>query len=277
MAKGPVIRRYLNNREFAVLKGDLAHLIDKVRNSNGEIALLLRDGYFNLYHRGNSIAKVTFLKSGELKLEIHRCFVAGTLGQGTQPADGYYSLTFAPKEVGKVFKTEHLKKWCRNVANVNYSEELAFEQMLITDNPPAREYIIIDRQVSDHVFRKRMDMLALRREKTGEYSFEIIEVKMGNNPELHNGKVLTQIQDYVGHVVKHIQDYRACYEKNVAQQRALGLLPGCPQAIMIGSNVRGLIAVGGYSQQAKGAVAKLRTTFAANKLVRVKQFRNNLV
>jgi len=63
------------------------------------------------------------------------------------------------------------------IRDVNHSEELTFEQILIADNPPSRELLLIDRQVTDHHMRRRLDLLGLRRLESGRYGFVVIEVK----------------------------------------------------------------------------------------------------
>jgi len=60
---------------------------------------------------------------------------------------------------------------------VSHGEELTFEQILIADNPPSREFLLIDRQVTDHYMHRRLDLLGLRRPESGRYGFVVIEVK----------------------------------------------------------------------------------------------------
>jgi len=48
-----------------------------------------------------------------------------------------------------LFQKKYLDKLFSNIKEVNYSEEITFEQMLITDNSDRSDLIIIDRQVTE--------------------------------------------------------------------------------------------------------------------------------
>jgi len=143
------------------------------------------------------------------------------------------------------------------------------EQVLITDNPPTPDFIIIDRQVADHLNKAQIDLLALIREP-GEvaHHFVVIEVKLGRNPELRE-KVGRQLSGYVEHIRKHINDYVSCYEKNYFQKKDLGLLQeDMPDSIAIDNNpetVEGLIVVCGYSGLAKENIKCLKRAIEKNR------------
>ena len=64
------------------------------------------------------------------------------------------------------------------VRDVNHSEELTFEQILIADNPPSPGFLIIDRQVQDKHIQRRLDLLGLRHTESGKYRFVVVEVKL---------------------------------------------------------------------------------------------------
>ena len=144
------------------------------------------------------------------------------------------------------------------IKKTGYSEELTFEQMLITDNLEREEIIIIDRQVTDTKLHRRMDLLALKQVKDNQYNFLVLEVKMGNNPELKS-KVAEQVKTYVNHIKEYFQNYKKCYEKQYAQKKELGLFQ-TPQwdSISIIPDVHGSIVVGGYSGIAKEQITELK-------------------
>jgi len=103
-------------------------------------------------------------------------------------------------------------------------------------------------------------LLALRQveKNKNEYSFCIIEVKLGNNPELKNN-VYDQLNDYVSHIKKNFDDYKDCYEKQYEQKRDLDLIIDQKyESIKIVPPVKGLIAVVGYSGIAKAQIAQLQ-------------------
>ena len=66
-------------------------------------------------------------------------------------------------------------------------------------------------------------MLALKQSQGNQYQFLVLEVKMGNNPELKD-KVAEQIKSYVTHITKHFQGNKTCYEKNYSQIKFVGYL-----------------------------------------------------
>jgi len=82
--------------------------------------------------------------------------------------------------------------------------------------------------------------------------------------------------------VRHIRDeapeaYARCYEKTYAQKWRLGLIagPDMPDEIEIdGSEVEGLVVVGGYTQKALAQAAMLQ---ANHKGLKVHVFRNELM
>ncbi len=151
---------------------------------------------------------------------------------------------------------------------MNNGEEITLEQAIIADNLDRKDIILIDRQIADKNFKKRMDLLALRRLGKGknEYSFCVIEVKLGNNPQLKD-EVADQLNDYVSHIEKYFDDYRDCYEKQYEQKRELGLIIGPKyKSIKIVRPVKGLIVVAGYSGIAKTQIAQLTSKYPGLKI-----------
>ena len=65
----------------------------------------------------------------------------------------------------------------------------------------------------DKVSKTKMDLLALKRKNVSDYHFCVLEVKLGNNPELQ-GDVISQLKGYVDRIGNHFDDYRDCYEQN---------------------------------------------------------------
>ena len=142
-----------------------------------------------------------------------------------------------------------------------HSDELAFEQMLITDNLDREDLILIDRQVTDtKLAGRRMDLLALTQKEENQYQFLVLEVKMGNNPELKD-KVAQQLSTYVDHIDKHFSAYKICYEKHYLQKKGFMPLEGAEwDEIEIVPDVHGMIVVGGHSRIAKEQINNLHVT-----------------
>ena len=55
------------------MKEELRALACRVNDTHGELDFRLRDNYFNLYYKGNSMAKVTVMGSG-YRVAVHRKF-----------------------------------------------------------------------------------------------------------------------------------------------------------------------------------------------------------
>ena len=52
------LKRWIDDEHFDAVRNDFAFLCTRVRQECGELDLRLRDNYFNLYYKGNSLAKV---------------------------------------------------------------------------------------------------------------------------------------------------------------------------------------------------------------------------
>lgn len=259
------MKRYLSPDKFDQVLKDFSFLAKSIRNSYGELDLRIRDGYFNLYFKGNSLAKMTVKRDG-YKVSIHRKFATDDVFRGDSrfETEGllrgeYKEYNLSPIMLRPFFQKKYLDKLCSNIARVNYSEEITFEQMLITDNLERADFLIIDRQVTEPAFRgKKVDLLALRNYSGNKYHFNVIEVKLGKNPELSHD-VVFQLNNYLEHIRAHIQEWKTSYEKTYWQMKRLGLfdLPA-HEEIEILPGVTGLIAVGWYSGVAQQQIEELK-------------------
>ena len=269
-----VIQRYFADRDqLDHIVSDFRFLVRMIRRSGGEYDLQLRDGYFNVYYKGNSLARVTPVRGRKYRIEMHRDFAKGFVfeklakhahrqlrargGSGT-----YKRFLVDAEKLHPFLQSNHLRSLAANIARRNYGEEISFEQVLITDNPPTEKFVIVDRQVTDRGTRGQMDLIALTRDSTAEpFHFVIIEVKLGKNPELR-GKVGRQLSDYVTHVREHIRDYVDCYRENYRQKKLMGLFDETlPDEIEIEGRVEGVVVTGGYSQLAEKAKEELERQF----------------
>lgn len=250
---GKAIKRYLSPDNLERMNSDFGPLLKLIQSSRGELDLYLRDDYFNIYYKGNSLAKVVFVKKTNddddkyYDVEIHTKFIRRDLGSQITREEkkfeerfsGYkrnrhkkeYSTYRLPTNMlHPFFQRKNLNAFCANIKAVNYSEELSVEQQFINDNRDHARLLFIDRQV---VFpggkNPRIDLLALQRDEKEEnrYSFLVIELKMGNNAELAE-KVGPQLDQCIANVKENFIDYKDCYEKNYKQSRMLGLIPHPP-------------------------------------------------
>ena len=294
----PVIRRYLSPGIWDETKKDptIKRLVRLINASGGEYSLQLRENYFNIYYQGNSLGKVVPNGNGTYSAVVHKEFLQlgkperilrkltqyASTSETSQSVKGkrrYVTFRIHPGKLYHFFQSHHLKALSSNIRAVHSGEEITFEQVLITDNPPAKDFIIIDRQVADHKNKRQMDLLALKRDSANKpFHFVVIELKLGKNPELH-GDVGDQLNKYVKHIKKFIEHYAECFKENYQQKKQLGLFDSSlPKRIEISKNpVEGLIVVGGYSGLARKALANLCQKIRKNRWdIKVQQMRNEI-
>jgi len=272
------MKRYFGDKNFIRLCQDFKFLVDKIKDFKGELDIRLRANYFNLYYKGNSLAKVAS-RLNDYEVAIHKKFsqdifkrdVRFTINDSDK---SQYSLIYAKGDLlPQLFQKKYLDQLCSNIKEVNYGEEITFEQILITDNLDRNDLIIIDRQVTETGMNGKLDLLALRQNKDNHFYFEVIEVKLGNNKELAQD-VGEQVSKYVQHIKSNINDWIHCYKEVYRQMRVLKLLDKLPwEGIEIGQEVKGLVVVGGYSGIAKESMCNLSKQYP--QLV-VKYFVNKL-
>lgn len=261
-----LIKRFIREKYLAQIERDFGFLFRTVKDYRGELELAFRDGYFNLYYRGNSAAKIRILNDNTYKIRMHKRFFPPGIKADDRfspiSENRYVSITTPSSLLHQLLQKKYLKAILSNIKQVNYSEELAFEQILIADNQGREDLFIIDRQITDSKLqRQRIDLLALKQVEENRYSFLVLEVKMGNNPELRS-KVGEQVGRYVAHIEENYSDYSLCYEKQYQQKKRLGLIAGPPwESIHLIEKVQGLIVVGGYSGLAKEQIRELKEQY----------------
>lgn len=277
----PAIKRYLSDKNLKGFEDDFSQLIEIIKDSNGELDLSIRANYLNIYYKGNSLAKISFKEQHKYKVEIHKKFFKCTSADASEfyekatKSKSYMALILSKeKPPRRFFQKKHINQFCSRIKKVNYGEEIVFEQALITDNLERDDLIIIDRQVTDtELKRKRMDLLALKQIEANRYCFLVIEVKLGNNPEIESA-VSEQLNGYIEHIEEYFSDYQNCYEKQFEQKKKMKLIkfPSF-ESITIEKPVKGMAVVGGYSKIAQDRIAYLKRQFPD---LQVKQFEYKL-
>lgn len=259
----PIKRYFSDTNVLSAIRTDFSFLIEYVKTSYGEFDVALRDNYFNIYYKGNSLAKVQPIRKEEYRVSIHEKFYNETKAaakfKAALPRNGYCSIDIGRNDLHQFLQKAHLLEFARKIKKVNNGEEIDFEQALITDNLNRPDFFIIDRQISDTLLnRRRLDLLALKQTKGNFFSFVISEVKLGNNPDLKE-KVAAQLNDYVTHVERNFPAYKECYEIHYAQKKELGLFdkPNFKH-IEIVKPVTGIIIVGHYSGLAEKSISELQ-------------------
>jgi len=280
----PVIERYLKQvgDRWEKTKGELRPLVRLINSSSGEYSLQLRDDYFNIYYQGNSVAKVEPNKNGTYIASIHREFVGAkpehlleqldeySLNKHTtdlESTNKYFRFRIKARDLSAFFQRSHLNRISSKIRAVHNGEEITMEQVIVTDNEPSRDFIIIDRQVADHSNWSRIDLLALKRDPTNKFHFVVIEVKLGRNPELCE-KAGEQVSNYVQRIRDNMDAYIACYQLNYCQKKDLGLfkedMPDCIEINTDTASVKGLVVAIGYSQLAQKNIKSLNTAIERN-------------
>jgi len=278
----PVITRYFNQEgeQWANTINELKPLVRLVNASTGEYSLQLREDYLDIYYQGNAIAKVQPNKNGTYSVSIHRKFISNKLLERldqyseikhvtkNESAKGYFRFRIKARDFKAFFQRSHVNSIISKIRAVHNGEEITMEQVIITDNPPDRDFIIIDRQVADHSNWSRIDLLAIKRDSTNEFHFVVIELKLGRNAELR-GKAGKQVSDYVTHIKQNMADYIKCYQRNYCQKKQLGLFDDeMPDNISINADidsVEGIVVACGYSQIASENITSLHKAIEKNR------------
>jgi hypothetical protein len=265
------IKRYFSVEIFNTIKSDFAFLIDRILQSGFEYDLQIRDNYFNLYYKGNSLGKISFSsKTGLYNVRIHHKFVDQKIKERFNPHEGYYLSFILPKEqLHTMFSQRNLTSMSQKVKTVNFQEEVIFEQMIMTDNIGRDDFIIIDRQIMDKTAKTKIDLLALVKQSDSNYQFCVIEVKLGNNPEL-KGDVIKQLKGYIHRIEQNVTAYKECYKINFKQKQELGLFDRSLNIESISDEVLGIVVVLGYSGLAKESIATLKEKEPSIKILHLK-------
>jgi len=274
------MKRHFDDESFQRFLKNFEFLFKIIRESKGELDLRLRENYFNIYYRGNSLAKIEFDKF-DYKISIHKKFIDNQeifkddsrFYQKGKVIGDYISYSVTDDLLHPFLQKEHLKRIYSEIREVNYGEEITFEQMIITDNMEREDWYIIDRQVTEKSFDGRIDLLALKQIIGNKYNFVVIEVKLGNNTEL-GGKVADQLNRYVKHINNNFDDWKQSYERYYWQIKKTKIFD-CPsfESIYIIKDVKGMVAIGGYSGIASTKTKNLKFLHPE---IEVKLFSNRL-
>src|SRR5688572_15034374 len=115
------ICRSISDQLLEAFLNDFAFLFDKVRRSCGELDLRLRNDYFNLYYKGNSLAKVR-VTPPTYQIEVHEKFAASVFpverfGTPRQSSDGKNLLfSVSARQLRAFFSNENIKAVASRIA-----------------------------------------------------------------------------------------------------------------------------------------------------------------
>lgn len=280
--KKPSINRVLSEEQLVFVEKNLKFLTNYIKDSYGELDMQIRNKYISIYYKGNSLAKITpNVKDETFKFEIHKAFnikeVIAKLKdhrftpeekifKNSKANNDYDCAKITIRDVHPFFQKKVINGISSNIKSYNTrSEEIAFEQSIMTDNIGNINFFIIDRQVTISNYNKnKIDLLALKKRNENDdiYDFVILEVKLGNNSELKE-KVYYQLNKYSKMIKDNLRSFQKCYEINYQQKRKIGIIgdENWPKFIQIGDKVMSKIVVGFYSGIGKRHIEQLRKKF----------------
>lgn len=183
-------------------KGGLFHsIVDYVINDN-TLDFEIRDGYINIYFKGNSILKLN--ENGSF--EIHKKFIKGT---------SLSNSTFSSASDVKNY-LDNIPLIKNNVISVKSKRptlEIEYEQLLIRSNNLNKnvnsEIFLTDRQYADNINNSRFDLSGFfwsrkNRKRNQTVPLTFIEVKYSLNPDISD--IDKQIDKYYNAVNSNISD-----------------------------------------------------------------------
>lgn len=197
----------------------LSDIIFRVRMDK-DLDLQIREGYINIYFKGNSLLKLTEVEPHNYRVDIHEKFSGGL--DSPRYIVSYDSTTQFLNLLP--FIKENIIKFGASTIEAEY------EQLVIRANNSEErsnsEYYILDRQYTTES-RDRFDLTGfywdrVKRARGQEVPLCFIELKFSLNPDIKN--VHEQINRYYQHVRENVNLLAQEAEKLLDQKLKLGLL-----------------------------------------------------
>lgn len=269
MKPNGIVDRWLRRFEDGARYDHLVEFRDEwmdVLSADPDLYVALREDYVNVYHRGQSMARVEFAQEPRTGVPVSRVVLHGKFAGHILPGEctrlpGRDDYRCGRLERGEVVSSEivvrakqGVEAWFKREealaphrAALDFHREIEAESAILKCSRPSPRFFFIDRQIADHVLaedlpagmehRPRMDLLALEQISGAEYRMVLIELKLPNNTDL-SGKVAKQVSDYLAHLSARehrvAQAYVECYARHYEQKRFLGLLSdSLPSSITI--------------------------------------------
>lgn len=201
---------------FNLSEGYLAPITEKIRNDI-DLDLFIRDGYINIYFKGNALLKLTEKKRGGYSVNIHRKYLQGLkLRQISDRDDVDRFLEMIPLLKENIL--HHGKP----------SLEIEYEQLIVRANNTEKrnntDYFFIDRQYTLGN-NYRIDLMGIHwpnPRRKGDKVFPcLLEIKFALNTDIR--KVDQQLRDYYQLIAKNPAKVARDLKSSLIQRLELGL------------------------------------------------------
>lgn len=196
------MRKLDNHFERELKTGGLFNPIVETVINDKALDFEIREGYINIYFKGNSILKL----NGNGTYEIHKKFLTGTGLSKTN----FSTVTDVSDYLNKL---PIIKNNVINVKSKRPTLEIEYEQQMIRSNNLNKnvnsEIYLTDRQYADNINNSRFDLSGFfwsrkNRKRNQKVPLTFIEVKYSLNPDISD--IDKQIDKYYNAVKGNISD-----------------------------------------------------------------------
>jgi hypothetical protein len=219
-----------------LLEGKLNPILQFEHKHRQYFMVEIRNNFLDLYFLGHGIEVKRRRSLGEYYLSASNRFnpkpilsddlkgIVKDYGHRKRWQISFDDIAKEPPEAFNEIMTKLLLKIVEHRKG-NISEGVSEINHFIDNRAIAKNGIlVIDRQVVYPRTREgRIDLLCLKRLKSGKFTFVVLELKNKNNTDIAH--VFTdQVKRYVDIVFNHYEDFKKTYEKVIKQKIELGLL-----------------------------------------------------
>lgn len=244
---------------YDLKEGQLQSILEFERKHRKSFMVEIRNNFLDLYFLGHGI---------EVKRRKEEYYLIAS--------DKFNPMELLPDELKKVVKKYGDNRWLISfdeIENYDSFNEIMTSIILkiiqyrkgditegvseinhFIDNRIATEngILVIDRQVAYPGTREgRLDLLGLKRLKTGKFTFVVLELKNKNNLDIAD--VFTrQVKRYIDLIFKHYEHFRITYDEVIKQKIKLRLLKRIKGNIALKdeiskSDIEGIVILDNYN------------------------------
>lgn len=249
-------KRHFDADFFERNKEELKKIVDVINKFDGQVDFQIRsNNAFTVYHLGQGVGRVEYKKDGIFNIAVSKSFkpvFPKNLVKHAEIVEEKSNNTYRVnmKNPSGYFTKGYIEEICMAIKNYAHQEERQIQQKILADNIYNPDFFIIDSEISVPGRRDRLDLLGLRKTKQGSYRLVLLELKLINNKEAEDGKVIEQLNGYENVFKENIEALSKSYEINYGQKRELGLYnDDFPVTIKIEKEIeKAIIIAGGYTK-----------------------------